>query len=388
MDHNCYVEDLIYRLAINNSVCLDWEKLRAAYPDYSKKDSFRIGYYDTKQSRRYVCKTGRFLKKIAPTMSDRNVELISADINNELFAEVSTNIEVLRGEDILEAYKNCVGGGSCMTYSEAIKYLQIYGDNPKFCGLSVATVRKGNHTHTARALYWNAFEVLRGNNPTRQENDVTACTYGDRVYYQSSEARVALKEWQKNNCDYGYHFDSETPILMVPFFKVPKFWPYCDSFRSISPTEKYMSVYSFDNTYYAESTEGYLCGYAEDYVECYGCENNFNEDLMTRIDGNYYCEDCVDEYFVRCHDCNNYVDTDDSIKVSRWVSNWDATFICRHIYYYCSSCYDELCSEGSVDECTVCGDSTFTDKMQNGKCLNCVEEIVNRKVTQPTELPF
>ena len=80
MQHNRQVEDLIYRECLNFGENIDRYKIHETYPDYSKKDSFRIGYFDIKWKRRYICKTGRYLKKISPDLSDRAVELISAAI--------------------------------------------------------------------------------------------------------------------------------------------------------------------------------------------------------------------------------------------------------------------------------------------------------------------
>ena len=294
---------------------------------------------------------------------------------------------MLRGEDILAAYAEHVGGSSCMTYSDANEYLRLYSDNPKFCGLSVATVKKGNRTHTARALYWNAFKVAGS------RGDVTACTYGDRIYYQSSESRLALRDWQHDNCDYRYDGDGDLPKLVVPFFKVPSDWPYCDSFRYISPTEKYMSTHAYKNTYYAESTEGYLCGYTdeEDGEECYSCENYYNHNNMTEINGCMYYEDCRDEYFSRCQRCRDFVGNDDSVEVSRWAVGWGSSEPAQCIDPYCQSCYDYLCQNGAIDECTKCGISTLAEYLTNSICINCVQLrviVALPNTTEATGLPF
>lgn len=126
---------------------------------------------------------------------------------------------------------------------------------------------------------------------------------------------------------------------------------------------------------------GYICARCgcriddDDYYEidgeyyCEGCTFycEFCHETHVRDNGTYtdsygqVCNDCLDEYFVQCEDCDEWIHRDDIVRLdvdgySRWV---------------CDSCADDY------TQCDKCGE-WFTDINEhdgNYYCDDCLEEI-------------
>ena len=129
-----------------------------------------------------------------------------------------------------------------------------------------------------------------------------------------------------------------------------------------------------------------------DEVTCTRCGCVVHRDDAYEIDGEYYCEDCVvycdicnechnvddceyvdnygwicdyclDEYFVKCEDCGDYVHRDDI--VVREVDGWDREL--------CECCADDYI------KCDRCGEWVRDNDAYrcNGKwyCESCLDEI-------------
>ena len=88
---------------------------------------------------------------------------------------------------------------------------------------------------------------------------------------------------------------------------------------------------------------------------CDYCGKEFDEDILTQIDNEFVCDDCIDEHFCLCDGCE------------RFFHNDDVTYI--NDYYYCKDCYDnstfvcECCNEvhlleesNNTDDCIICND--------------------------------
>jgi len=257
-----------------------------------------ISYLNNEQQRRYVCKTGRYVKKLEKQMvdgfTDRQVEVIAASINDAIFSNDTTTIEQVSGTAIQDAYEDAVGGESCMTYDYAVKYLEIYANNPNV-SLLIARTKKGGYTRTGRALLWKYYDSIED----AKNREGPTKLYGDNIYMEIPECKYALKQWMNDNCDNNYHVDSGYDTEMyVPFDDIPEYWPYCDTFRYASPVSRILSSYRHKGSYMLEDTEGCLCGWGGmDDITCYRCRDVIdNSDMRYHTHtGSMYCTSCWDE---------------------------------------------------------------------------------------------
>lgn len=125
--------------------------------------------------------------------------------------------------------------------------------------------------------------------------------------------------------------------------------------------------------YYCMEDGTYLCEDCRDehYDYCNNCEEWYpNNEMRTANDGDTYCSECFNDMFERCDECGDYF---------RDIDDVDG-------HKYCSSCMDEntftcdKCGEIHDNEneniCAKCGDSFCNDcfDMEKEKCENCVEE--------------
>ena len=278
----------------------------------------QISYWNGEQNRRYTCRTGKFLRKFFSDMDDNQIEQCQADINTELFAEVSSTIKVVKGEAIKKAYLDTVGGGSCMTHDWANDFLDIYADCPNV-SLAMAFVEKGNSTVSARSLIWDAKDF----NHSTCEYD-SPVKYGDRIYYTSPEARNVLQDWQDANCDKSYGDEEECRDLnlRVEYSEEPTFYPYTDSFRYIDPHEQAFYTDEEGGGYWADSCNGALGEYAEGKFKCcrYCDERYAAAEMYTvpYITSNgvhpttsiHVCQDCFDNRMISCTCCDERVHED------------------------------------------------------------------------------
>lgn len=95
--------------------------------------------------------------------------------------------------------------------------------------------------------------------------------------------------------------------------------------------------------------------------KCQLCKKHFEMNELTRcIDAKYYCEDCKNEEFVYCTECNNQVHNDDA----------DAN---DNGEYFCYSCYNELYST-----CAGCDEEVRKEEAHHAEdawwCDDCFNE--------------
>ena len=99
--------------------------------------------------------------------------------------------------------------------------------------------------------------------------------------------------------------------------------------EELTTCEECGDVVHRDDGYYHDDTA--LCEHCYDdmVVSCHSrrCSHTMWKRDATEINGNYYCDDCVSEYFTQCATCEEYVDND---------------YACYHERterMYCESCY-------------------------------------------------
>jgi len=110
-------------------------------------------------------------------------------------------------------------------------------------------------------------------------------------------------------------------------------------------------------------------GCASDFVECDDCGKSYHQnDMIYLSDRNVFvCQDCVDDHYVLCDDCREYVHVDDSYCYELY--NGDTVDLC------------ESCAEDYY-ECDGCGYYAHRDDMDISNdgsyyCPNCREEHGN-----------
>lgn len=92
-------------------------------------------------------------------------------------------------------------------------------------------------------------------------------------------------------------------------------------------------------------------------IECYECGERFNEGQLMFRNDEHYCEDCFDDIFIYCENCDDVVTREES------YSNQDGE-------RFCEDCYNEKFSA-----CDVCGDHEENCNLTETEDSNRVCEI-------------
>lgn len=107
-----------------------------------------------------------------------------------------------------------------------------------------------------------------------------------------------------------------------------------------------------------ETDEGKLCEecYDDIFDECYNCNDDYKIEDMIRYNGDYYCQECHDEQFRVCQHCENSYDIDD-MYITDIYTLCDE---CRNEYYFhCNECsnmylYEEVFRHSGHNYCEPC----------------------------------
>ena len=109
--------------------------------------------------------------------------------------------------------------------------------------------------------------------------------------------------------------------------------------------------------------------------QCYSCDEYFDEDDITVINGRNYCDTCRDEIFTLCESCDEWV------RVENCQADDEGDNHCR-------SCYDDL-----YTQCDRCGTDVPIDDTESlstgrtdmygrpidqGLCPDCFDQIGGR----------
>lgn len=232
------------------------------------------------------------------------------------FYPIEFQFEILRGEELREAYKKNVGGGSCMSGSDSIrqKQLAFYANNPDRVGLLVWGKKR------ARALLWTLPD---------------GGYYIDRLYSGDGNAHQAYETWAKMN-GVKYSFDGNIkdtrPIAANPVEFEMEYqgtdYPYFDTLDHI--TGKVFSLGGrrrcdrcnehcrANDSHYIESTEETVCDacYDEYYCHCCCCDESFLYEEGREIGcGDTVCPSCAEGY-TECEICCVLYSEDDIIEVN------------------------------------------------------------------------
>ncbi len=99
------------------------------------------------------------------------------------------------------------------------------------------------------------------------------------------------------------------------------------------------------------------CTEDEDMTDCDGCGESTDNDDLTEINNEHYCDGCA-ESWSSCEECNEYVHNDD--------------MRCAGDSIYCESCHDD-----NFSNCSDCGDSTRNDDLTTDSTHSICEDCMD-----------
>jgi formylmethanofuran dehydrogenase subunit E len=310
---------------------------------------------------------GRFLHrvlKLGEIASDQELEDLADELIKE-FCVQDVTIKILKGEEITDAYRNCVGGGSCMTGGSA-EQTRLYEYNPKRIRLATCYNGRGS----ARCVVWKTDKGV---------------LVHDRVYSDQSRARTELKNGLKRMGvhDIERYVDHKQDVSGLRYEEGEI--PYLDNFYNGDIINGRLRVSTYTGGYDLQNTEGYLegnmmtcecCGdavpeedtwfpeddsgpycpgcFADNYVRCDRCDNfNHTNGTYSVKSGDIVCQGCVDEYYFECEDCGELVHQDEGHYVN------DQSI--------CTDCVDE-----NYIPCEDCGEYIHKDEADSDDlCEDC-----------------
>lgn len=121
--------------------------------------------------------------------------------------------------------------------------------------------------------------------------------------------------------------------------------PYCsdcwdDLFSACECCGEY-----FRDTEMTETQDGMVCQRCleENYVECYECgEWVHTDNAITDIDGHWYCDDCAEDNLTRCDDCGEYYRDEEMTELLHPVHGF--------VMDLCPDCYEQALEDAKNEE--------------------------------------
>ena len=340
-------------------------------------DKARRKWSVTSKGKRVSTTLGRILRRRmgidSNRLSDAAMRRLQDVLNNTLWPDAADFIKVVRGKEVMAAYKAAVGAHSCMTESNADK-VELYADNPDKVGLLVYD----DGRYQARAVVWNTDEGE---------------TVIDRIYPNNSPIRDAIITYAKEHKwvyrltdgadDRRLSTQKALHVTVQHHFK----FPYMDTFIWAAPTGENAVVLSNREPSANEhgtlqSTTGRWSNLP--FHRCHNCGSWFYRAGLTyKENGNthYMCVKCATHR--KCARCGR---TGALYRVNvQWVCGE-----CAGERWYCSVCghyhsgnteryvYADRdgagCSPGHI--CEKCGRRFYyTSALVDGECVLCRSEL-------------
>lgn len=318
------------------------------YPDKPDDDSTGFISFNAKNGGdRMKLKTARYLTRkcgLNKHLNDEQIRILAEKINSLLWTEEElNNVEILRGQAIMDAYEEEVGGSSCMT-GDCSCYTGLYVENPNRFGMLV--IRNGNDSARAIVHYLDNGRTLLG------------CVY--------TTAEHLLDKMRDYGIQQGWHIyrdltdiDKSTLIMSGLNFCEGEI-PYMDVLIQGEICGDTLTASYNGGSFSLQDQNGGLGGYT-----CEACGDHVHEDDTYRDNGGEaYCETCFNEIFFICYHCNDTVCNDDGI------------FIENKEIYVCQSCADQ-----NYHQCKTCSDYHELDNVQflndDAYCESCFDEIAD-----------
>lgn len=324
---------------------------------------------------------GRYIRRqLAFPCDDQDLDLFVRKTCAHV--DVFFRFTTVRGEDIREAYRDKIGGHSCMTGDSADQKLDLYVHNTDKVSLLVYR----DDRMTARALVWKT-------------DDGATCM--DRIYPNDGYHVEFFHAYAKNN---GWlpRPDNRLPCRAIKFggriqevtVRTWGVYPYLDSFQwtDDDPEDSKITLstdcdlaYTFSDTggSWNGGRECACCGYVihgrgnntvdgpvcdecegDHYASCCECGNVHHTDNMTYAEDSFYCERCAGEYLTYCNKCDEY-HTGESVHIEDRGEDW------------CDSC-----AEDNAEQCQNCC-NWFADGLEHirdtdeYRCTSCAEDCAS-----------
>jgi len=293
----------------------------------------------------------------ADRISDRVLNALCTSVFGTL-ADAGQYIEIVRGDDIVEAYADEFGGHSCMTGRDS-EYTQLYADNEDIVGLL-----KYRNGMCARALVWYL-------------EDGTVLL--DRIYPNEGYHVAAIQEYAKNRGWVlrthqgmpGARWSTDRHYSVELDHCEGDCLPYADSFHYATRQDaNTLRLYTDNRGDFAlDSTDGYP---ETNQDSCYACGASVGEDdTYPSPDGDsIYCDECYSERYGTCNHCYETVARDDLTCIASNHDTVCSDCLPKH-YAECESCDEWFVPEGTIttDEGSVhCHDCASANLAQCDGC--------------------
>lgn len=317
---------------------------------------------------------------------------------NRVMAVIRSSDSLFRlisGSRITQAYRDEVGGHSCMTGDDCEK-VAIYERNPSVVQMLVFD----DGSMTARALVW------------KTDQGKTAM---DRIYPNSGRHIELFNKYARGN-GWLVRVGNSMPKTGVDFkdadgddcseltvsLELPDtiIYPYMDSFRWVKSYDGDSVVLSTQyriGRHCLQSTDGEGPGSeGDDSRECRDCGCRVDpEDSYSDENGYTYCSDCYSERYGSCERCGYECNRDDLVTVhtSRYEQDWcddcrssyaaecedcNELFVISRINEIDGECYCENCESNHAECCHACHETHLTENMEEHDgdwyCEGCVPE--------------
>lgn len=317
---------------------------------------------------RMKTKTAKFLGKKLGLNSDflcqAQIQTLAQRINARLFPDIS--VELLSGEDIVQAYRDYVGGSSCMT-GDNCDCVRMYATNPKRFQLLVTKLNGNSARALVSKLDCGKFLMDRIYCDAEQmRNGMIEYARSQQWYYRASRGNrneICLGDELTDDfsefvvSDISYN-DGEVPYMdtlscfIFNGSTITIFHPCCDHLSS-------------DGT--LDRTDGSIEDF---YCDC--CESYCSGESHTVCGDNTVCDHCYDNYYGYCDHCDSSVHRDDLY----WLEKYDKSVCseCRdECYRECEDCNEWFKSEDMTE--VSGGDEVCWDCLENGykQCEHCGE---------------
>jgi len=267
-----------------------------------------------------------------------DVELESLATAIALRLSIRPTFQLLKGDEIGEAYDFEVGGSSCMTGTS--QYVGLYCDNPKKVRLAVCKINK----ESARTIVWVTDKGI----------------IHDRLYSNSELAKKLLSEKLESYGIPNVYANKIKDVKVTGLRYEDGRVPFLDSlFRGTVEWDGTLTLSDSVGTITLQNQNGYIV----EGGHCAECGIFYPDSDLTwmEIGDGYYCDECLDYLFVFCRHCGEGQDQ-------------DSVFMGLDDNPYCDSCYREL-----YENCYDCGETIFRDNARTGPdgydyCEDCFHE--------------
>ena len=264
------------------------------------------------QCRTYEPEKKKFRERLGKWMAERDYSPEAIDRAHQYAWDYAATLDgseweldVLYCEDLREAYKDEVGTSSCMTHRTHL--LDLYVENPSKVKLAVVGHDK------ARALLWFVKDKY---------------IFVDRVYsgsqYECSASNiVALVKQRYPTWDVRRTTDPPTEDTVLEMTCSNELLPYSDSYSFTRAGDKVW----VDPT--GREGENQHCENGGGMV-CAGCGETLTESAATMVNGEWYCDDCLNEHFVWVGGSVEYIDREYavwSLSSETYIHEDDAQYI-------------------------------------------------------------